>query len=75
MILKFSDKIDSSEWTFADKITWLTINKNPLQSTDDYYTLEVRCRQKEEELPVMYFHKDDAVYLLNDDGKTIENLN
>jgi hypothetical protein len=75
MILKFSSKTDNSEWTFADKITWLTTNKNPLQGKDDNFTLEIRFRQKEEELPAIRFKKEDAVYLLNDEGKTIECLN
>ena len=75
MILKFSYKIENPEWTFADNITWLTINKNPVQDKDGKYTIEVRFRQGEEELPPLYFVKEDAVYLLNDDGKTIENLN
>ena len=75
MILKFCYKTERPEWTFADNITWLTTNKSPLQECDGKLTLEIRLRQNEEELPVLYFTKDDAVYLLNDDGKTIECLN
>ena len=75
MILKFSYGDGNLFWTFADKITWITTNKNPLQDKDENISLEVRIRQKEEELPPLRFHKEDAVYLLNDEGKTIECLN
>jgi len=75
MILKFSSKTDSSEWTFADNITWITTNKNVLQEKDGNLTLEIRCEQGHEEIPTLFFTKEEAVYLLNDEGKTIECLN
>lgn len=75
MILKYSRTPDNSEWTFADNITWITTNKQPLQEKDGYLTLEVRCEQGHETIPTLYFTKEEAVYLLNDEGKTIECLN
>ena len=77
MVLKFSYTNTSKEWTFADKIMWLTTNKQPLQEKDGKLTLQIRFRQLGEspEEMQLYFEKDDAVYLLNDDGKTIECLN
>lgn len=75
MILKFARRVDGTDWTFVDKITYLSVDKNPLQEKDDHYTCSIRCFQKEDERVPLYFRKDEAVYLLNDDGKTIECLN
>lgn len=73
MILKFAR--NESGWTFIDDITYVTVDKNPLQTKDDHYTCMIRMFHNEEERIPLCFQKEDAVYLLNNEGKTIENLN
>jgi hypothetical protein len=76
MILKFSrGKEGNTNWTFIDGITFINVDKDPLQDKDDNFTCKIQCFHKEEERLPVYFVKGDAVYLLNDDGKTIECLN
>jgi hypothetical protein len=74
MILKYSKNNESSFWSFADGITFITVDKNPLQEKDDNFTCSVTVWHGEKD-QALYFRKENAVYLLNDEGKTIECLN
>lgn len=76
MILKYSNDGTSNNWTFVGGITVVNTYTDFSQGKEDNFTLQVILFSKDiPDSMTLYFTKERGVYLLNEEGKTIESLN
>jgi len=75
MILKIKMKTGQDDWRFISKIDQAEVKDYKVSTGDLKLTRIITLFKDNEDKEEVYIPDDVKVYLLNDEGKTIERLN